>query len=247
MQGKVALVTGAGSGIGRAVAIALAAAGYRVAVAGRREAPLQETSTAAGGSLLIVPTDVTDDQAVAAMVDKVVGHYGRLDVLFNNAGTTAPALPTEELPADAWRRVIDTNLTGVFFCAQAAFRAMKTQNPRGGRIINNGSIAATTPRPHMAAYTASKHAVTGLTKTLALEGRRHDIACGQIDIGNVQTNLGIDMSGGTLQADFSLKPEPTFDVRHVAEAVLYMAGLPLSANVLNMTVMATTMPLVGRG
>jgi len=247
MQGKVALVTGAGSGIGRAVAVALAGAGYRVAIAGRREAPLQETAGLAGGKLLILPTDVTDPDSVTGMVAATVTNYGRLDVLFNNAGTTAPPLPTDELPVDAWRRVIDTNLTGVFLCAQAAFRAMKSQDPRGGRIINNGSIASVTPRPHMAAYTASKHGVTGLTKTLALEGRRYDIACGQIDIGNVQTNLGINMSGGTLQADFSLKPEPTFDVRHVAEAVLYMAGLPLSANVLNMTVMATTMPFVGRG
>jgi len=247
MQGKVALVTGAGSGIGRAVAVALAGAGYRVAIAGRREAPLQETAGLAGSKLLILPTDVTDPDSVTGMVAATVATYGRLDVLFNNAGTTAPPLPTDELPVDAWRRVIDTNLTGVFLCAQAAFRAMKSQDPRGGRIINNGSIASVTPRPHMAAYTASKHGVTGLTKTLALEGRRYDIACGQIDIGNVQTNLGINMSGGTLQADFSLKPEPTFDVRHVAEAVLYMAGLPLSANVLNMTVMATAMPFVGRG
>jgi NAD(P)-dependent dehydrogenase (short-subunit alcohol dehydrogenase family) len=247
MQGKVALVTGAGSGIGRAVAIALAGAGYRVAIAGRRSQPLEETSAAAGGGLLVVPTDVTDEKAVAAMVAATVARHGRLDLLFNNAGTTAPSTPTDELAIDVWRRVIDTNLTGVFLCAQAAFRAMKSQDPRGGRIINNGSIAATTPRPHMAAYTASKHAVTGLTKTLALEGRRFDIACGQIDIGNVQTNLGINMSGGTLQADFSLKPEPTFDVRHVAEAVLYMAGLPPTANVLNMTVMATNMPFVGRG
>jgi NAD(P)-dependent dehydrogenase (short-subunit alcohol dehydrogenase family) len=247
MQGKVALVTGAGSGIGRAVAIGLAGAGYRVAIAGRRAQPLEETSAAAGGGLLIIPTDVTDEKAVAVMVEGTIGHYGRLDVLFNNAGATAPSTPTEELAADLWRRVIETNLTGAFLCAQAAFRAMKSQDPRGGRIINNGSIASVTPRPHMAAYTASKHAVTGLTKTLALEGRRYDIACGQIDIGNVQTNLGINMSGGTLQADFSLKPEATFDVRHVAEAVLYMAGLPLSANVLNMTVMATTMPFVGRG
>jgi NAD(P)-dependent dehydrogenase (short-subunit alcohol dehydrogenase family) len=247
MEGKVALVTGAGSGIGRAVAIGLAGAGYRVAIAGRREGPLQETAAAAGGTVVLVPTDVTDERAVAAMVERTVAHYGRLDLLFNNAGTTAPPTPTDELPVEVWRRVIDTNLTGVFLCAQAAFRAMKTQEPRGGRIINNGSIAAVTPRPHMAAYTASKHAVTGLTKTLALEGRRYDIACGQIDIGNVQTNLGINMSGGTLQADFTLKPEPTFDVRHVAEAVLYMAGLPLTANVLNMTVMASAMPYVGRG
>lgn len=244
---KVALVTGAGSGIGRAVAITLAGAGYRVAIAGRRSAPLEETEAAAGGGLLVVPTDVTDAKAVTAMVEATVARFGRLDVLFNNAGTAVPPTPIDELPVDAWRRVIDTNLTGVFLCAQAAFRAMKAQQPQGGRIINNGSIASVTPRPHQAAYTASKHAVTGLTKTLALEGRRCNIACGQIDIGNVQTNLGIPMSSGTLQADFSLKPEPTFDVQHVAEAVLYMAGLPQSANVLNMTVMATAMPFVGRG
>jgi NAD(P)-dependent dehydrogenase (short-subunit alcohol dehydrogenase family) len=244
---KVALVTGAGSGIGRAVAIALAGAGYQVAIAGRRAAPLEETAAAAGGKILVVPTDVTDAAAVTAMVNSTVAKFGRLDVLFNNAGAAAPPTPTDELDVAVWKRVIDTNLTGVFLCAQAAFRAMKTQNPQGGRIINNGSIAAVTPRPHLAAYTASKHGVSGLTKTLSLEGRRFNIACGQIDIGNVQTNLGIPMSSGTLQADFSLKPEPTFDVQHVAEAVLYMAGLPLTANVLNMTVMATTMPFVGRG
>jgi NAD(P)-dependent dehydrogenase (short-subunit alcohol dehydrogenase family) len=244
---KVALVTGAGSGIGRAVALALAAAGYRVAVSGRRPEPLQQTSAAAGGNLLVLPTDVTDAAAVAAMVERTVAHFGRLDVLFNNAGTTAPATPTDELPVEKWRQVIDTNLTGAFLCAQAAFRAMRAQDPQGGRIINNGSIASETPRPYMAAYTASKHAVTGLTKSLSLEGRRFNIACGQIDIGNVQTDLGIPMSSGTLQADFSKKPEPTFDVKHVAEAVLYMAGLPLDANVLRMTVMATTMPFVGRG
>jgi NAD(P)-dependent dehydrogenase (short-subunit alcohol dehydrogenase family) len=244
---KVALVTGAGSGIGRAVAIALANAGYQVAVAGRRAAPLEETAAAAGGKALVVPTDVTDAAAVTAMVGSTVAKFGRLDVLFNNAGTAAPATPTDELDVAVWRRVIDTNVTGVFLCAQAAFRAMKSQQPQGGRIINNGSIAAVTPRPHLAAYTASKHAVSGITKTLSLEGRRYNIACGQIDIGNVQTNLGIPMSSGTLQADFSLKPEPTFDVQHVAEAVLYMAGLPLTANVLSMTVMATTMPFVGRG
>jgi NAD(P)-dependent dehydrogenase (short-subunit alcohol dehydrogenase family) len=247
MSGKVVLVTGAGSGIGRAVAVTLAKAGYRVAIAGRRAAPLEETSTAAGGGLLVVPTDVTDETAVRAMVDATVAKFGRLDVVFNNAGTAAPPAPIDELPVDAWRRVVDTNLTGVFLVAQAAFRAMKAQDPQGGRIINNGSIAATTPRPHMVAYTASKHAVTGITKTLALEGRRFNVACGQIDIGNVQTNLGISMQTGTLQADFSLKPEPTFEVQHVADAVLYMAGLPLSANVLNMTVMASHMPYVGRG
>ncbi len=247
MGSKVVLVTGAGSGIGRAVAIQLAQAGYQVAIAGRRAAPLEETAAAAGGGLHIVPTDVTDEAAVKNLLDQTVLQYGRIDVVFNNAGTAAPPAPVDELPVDAWRRVIDTNLTGVFLVAQAAFRAMKAQSPQGGRIINNGSIASVTPRPHMAAYTASKHAVTGLTKTIALEGRRFNVACGQIDIGNVQTNLGISMQTGTLQADFSLKPEPTFDVQHVAEAVLYMAGLPLSANVLNMTVMASHMPFVGRG
>ncbi len=197
--------------------------------------------------MLVVPTDVTDEAAVAAMVHKTVAKFGRLDVVFNNAGTAAPPAPIDELPVADWRRVIDTNLTGVFLVAQAAFRAMKAQNPQGGRIINNGSIAAETPRPHMAAYTASKHGVSGITKTVALEGRRYNIACGQIDIGNVQTDLGISMQTGTLQADFSMKSEPTFDVQHVAEAVQYMASLPLSANVLNMTVMASHMPFVGRG
>jgi NAD(P)-dependent dehydrogenase (short-subunit alcohol dehydrogenase family) len=180
-------------------------------------------------------------------VERTVREFGRLDVLFNNAGTAVPPTPFEDLQLDSWRRVIDTNLTGMFLVAQAAYRVMKAQSPQGGRIINNGSIASMTPRPHQVAYTASKHAVTGLSKTLALEGRRYGIACSQIDIGNVQTSLGIPMSAGTLQADFSLKPEPTFDVQHVAEAVVYMAGLPLTANVLNMTVMATNMPFMGRG
>jgi len=247
MQPRVALVTGAGSGIGRAVAITLAGAGYAVALAGRRTAPLEETASLASGTTLVLAVDVTDAAAVASMVDQTVARFGRLDVLFNNAGTAAPPTPVAELAPEVWRRVIDTNLTGAFLCAQAAFRAMQAQSPQGGRIINNGSIASSTPRPNMAAYTASKHAVTGLTKSLSLEGRRYQIACGQIDIGNVQTNLGIPMSSGTLQADFSLKPEPTFDVRHVADAVLYMANLPLDANVLQMTVMATTMPFVGRG
>jgi NAD(P)-dependent dehydrogenase (short-subunit alcohol dehydrogenase family) len=247
MQPRVALVTGAGSGIGRAVAITLAGAGYAVALAGRRTEPLQETAHLASGKTLVMSVDVTDAAAVASMVDQTVARFGRLDVLFNNAGAAAPPTPTDELPLEVWRRVIDTNLTGAFLCAQAAFRAMKAQTPQGGRIINNGSIASETPRPNMAAYTASKHAVTGLTKSLSLEGRRVNIACGQIDIGNVQTNLGIPMSSGTLQADYSLKPEPTFDVKHVADAVLYMANLPLDANVLRMTVMATAMPFVGRG
>ncbi|HYP79615.1 MAG TPA: SDR family oxidoreductase [Steroidobacteraceae bacterium] len=247
MTAKVALVTGGGSGIGRAVALRLEEAGYRVAIAGRRLSALEETVAAGNGGMLAVAVDVTDADAVRDMVGKVVAKFGRLDVLFNNAGATAPPTPTEDLAPDVWRKVIDTNLTGAFLCAQAAYRAMKAQQPQGGRIINNGSIASETPRPNLAAYTASKHAVTGLTKSLSLEGRRYNIACGQIDIGNVQTNLGIPMSSGTLQADFSLKPEPTFDVKHVADAVLYMAQLPPEANVLRMTVMATAMPFVGRG
>jgi NAD(P)-dependent dehydrogenase (short-subunit alcohol dehydrogenase family) len=247
MASKVALVTGGGSGIGRAVALRLAEEGYRVAIAGRRLSALEETAVAGKGGMLTLAVDVTDAEAVRGMIDQVVAQFGRLDVLFNNAGATAPPTPTEDLAPEVWRRVIDTNLTGAFLCAQAAYRAMKAQQPQGGRIINNGSIASETPRPNLAAYTASKHAVTGLTKSLSLEGRRYNIACGQIDIGNVQTNLGIPMSSGTLQADFSLKPEPTFDVKHVADAVLYMAGLPLEANVLRMTVMATNMPFVGRG
>jgi NAD(P)-dependent dehydrogenase (short-subunit alcohol dehydrogenase family) len=247
MSGKVAVVTGAGSGIGRGVALALARAGYRVVIAGRRLEPLQQTATEAGGDVTPIVTDVCEPASVTQLFERTVARHGRIDVLFNNAGSSAPPTPLEDLPLEAWRRVIDTNLTGLFLCTQAAFRVMKGQDPRGGRIINNGSIASMTPRPNMAAYTASKHAVTGLTKSTSLEGRQHGIACGQIDIGNVQTNLGIPMSSGTLQADYSLKPEPTFDVRHVADAVLYMAGLPLDANVLNLTVMATNMPFVGRG
>jgi len=247
MASKVALVTGGGSGIGRAVALRLEAEGYSVAIAGRRLSALEETVAAGKGGMLALAVDVTDADAVRNMVEKTVARFGRLDVLFNNAGATAPPTPTEDLAPEVWRRVIDTNLTGAFLCAQAAYRAMKAQQPQGGRIINNGSIASETPRPNLAAYTASKHAVTGLTKSLSLERPRYNIACGQIDIGNVLTSLGIPMSSGTLQADFSLKPEPTFDVKHVADAVLYMAQLPLEANVLRMTVMATAMPFVGRG
>jgi NAD(P)-dependent dehydrogenase (short-subunit alcohol dehydrogenase family) len=247
MASKVALVTGGGSGIGRAVALRLEAEGYSVAIAGRRLSALEETAATGKGGMLTIAVDVTDADAVRDMVEKTTARFGRLDVLFNNAGATAPPTPTEDLAPEVWRRIIDTNLTGAFLCAQAAFRAMKAQQPQGGRIINNGSIASETPRPNLAAYTASKHAVTGLTKSLSLEGRRYNIACGQIDIGNVLTSLGIPMSSGTLQADFSLKPEPTFDVKHVADAVLYMAQLPLEANVLRMTVMATAMPFVGRG
>ena len=247
MSSKVAVVTGAGSGIGKAVALALAHAGYSVVLAGRRAAPLNEVATQAGSNALAVPTDVTDPDAVAALFTRAVDWFGRVDLLFNNAGTGAPPTPFEDLSFENWRRVVDTNLTGAFLCAQAAFRQMKKQQPRGGRIINNGSIAASAPRPHMAAYTASKHGVSGLTKAISLEGRQYDIACGQIDIGNTATSLASAFSSGTLQADLSLKPEPTFDVKYVADAVLYMAGLPPEANVLFMTVMATKMPYIGRG
>jgi NAD(P)-dependent dehydrogenase (short-subunit alcohol dehydrogenase family) len=244
---KVALVTGAGSGIGRSVALALAKAGYAVVLAGRRAPQLEEAAREGGAQCLAVPTDVTQESSVAALFARVTADFGRLDLLFNNAGVGAPPTPLEDLPTASWRTVLDTNLTGAFLCTQAAFRLMKAQQPRGGRIINNGSISATTPRPHIAAYTASKHAVTGLTKSTALEGRRYDIACGQIDIGNAATDLAAHIATGTLQADLTLKSEPTFDAGHVADAVLYMAGLPLNANVLFMTVMATRMPYVGRG
>ncbi len=247
MTRKVAVVTGAGSGIGKAVALALARAGYAVVLAGRRRDALDAVAREAGAEALAVPTDVTDPASVATLFTRAVERFGRVDLLFNNAGTGAPPAPLEELSFEQWRRVLDTNLTGVFLCTQAAFRQMKAQQPRGGRIINNGSISATTPRPHMIAYTASKHAVSGLTKTTSLEGRQYDIACGQIDIGNTATSLAASFTTGTLQADLSLKPEPTFDVRHVADAVLYMASLPLEANVLFMTIMATKMPYSGRG
>ena len=247
MTRKVALITGAGSGIGKAVALALAKADYAVVLAGRRQAALEEVAHEAGSEALPVATDVTDPASVAALFTRAVERFGRIDLLFNNAGTGAPPAPLEELSFEQWRRVLDTNLTGAFLCTQAAFRQMKTQQPRGGRIINNGSIAATTPRPHMIAYTASKHGVSGLTKATSLEGRQYDIACGQIDIGNAATSLASSFSTGTLQADLSLKPEPMFDVKYVAEAVLYMAGLPPEANVLSMTVMATKMPHIGRG
>ena len=247
MPTPIALVTGAGSGIGRAVALALAGANFRVVLTGRRQERIDQVAREGGSLCHAIAADVTDAEAVAALFARVQQEFGRLDLLFNNAGTGAPPMPLEDLPVERWRSVIDTNLTGAFLCTQAAFRLMKAQTPRGGRIINNGSIAATAPRPHMIAYTASKHAVTGLTKSTSLEGRKYDIACGQIDIGNTATDMATPMASGTLQADMSLKPEPTFDVKHVADAVLYMAGLPLEANVLFMTVMATKMPLVGRG
>jgi NAD(P)-dependent dehydrogenase (short-subunit alcohol dehydrogenase family) len=244
---KIAMVTGAGSGIGRAVALGLARAGYTLVLAGRKLPALEAVAKEAGSGAIAVATDVTDQVSIDALFARVAKDFGRLDLLFNNAGTGSPPAPLEEVTIEQWKSVIDTNLTGVFLCTQAAFRLMKSQRPRGGRIINNGSISATTPRPHMVAYTASKHAVSGLTKTTSLEGREHDIACGQIDIGNTATALATPMAHGTLQADMSLKPEPTFDVKHVADAVVYMASLPLEANVLFMTVMATKMPYVGRG
>jgi NAD(P)-dependent dehydrogenase (short-subunit alcohol dehydrogenase family) len=239
---RVALVTGAGSGIGRAVARGLLDAGYRVVLAGRRREPLEETR-AGHERATVAPADVGDPEAVAALF----AGLDRLDVLFNNAGTFGPSGPLEELEVDAWRHVVDTNLTGAFLCAQAAFRVMKAQDPRGGRIINNGSISAQVPRPNAIAYTATKHAITGLTKAISLEGRAYDIACGQIDVGNAATEMTAAMERGVPQADGSIAPEPTMDVRHTAEAVVRMAELPLDANVLFLTIMATTMPFVGRG
>jgi NAD(P)-dependent dehydrogenase (short-subunit alcohol dehydrogenase family) len=247
MTAKIALVTGAGSGIGRAVALALAKVGYTLVLAGRKLAPLEEVAREAGSGSLAVATDVTYRASVDALFARIAKEFGRLDLLFNNAGTGSPPAPLEDVTFEQWKSVIDTNLTGAFLCTQAAFRLMKSQQPRGGRIINNGSISATAPRPRMVAYTASKHAITGLTKSTSLEGRAYDIACGQIDIGNTATALGTPMAHGALQADMSIKPEPTFDVKYVADAVVYMAGLPLEANVLFMTVMATKMPFIGRG
>ena len=247
---QVAVVTGAGSGIGQVVTRALLDAGYRVALAGRREETLRETlgeRAALGPDAIVVPTDVTDAEAVRALFARARAELGRVDLLFNNAGIFGAPAPVEDVALEAWRAIVDTNLTGAFLCAQEAFRAMKDQRPRGGRIINNGSISAHVPRPHAIGYTATKHAITGLTKALSLEGRAYDIACGQIDIGNAATAMTAAMERGVLQADGSTAAEPTMDARHVADAVLYMAGLPLEANVQFLTVMATTMPLVGRG
>jgi NAD(P)-dependent dehydrogenase (short-subunit alcohol dehydrogenase family) len=247
---KIALVTGAGSGIGQACALALAGAGYAVVLAGRRAEALAETMELAGDlapRLMAAPTDVSDPLSVTDLFDQIQARFGRLDVLFNNAGSGAPPVPLEDLDLQAWRRVVDVNLTGVFLCTQAAFRLMKAQDPRGGRIINNGSISAHSPRPRSIAYTATKHAVTGLTKSTALDGRAYDIACGQIDIGNAGTAMTRAMSSGVPQADGRLAPEPVMDVKAVADAVVFMAGLPLAANVQFMTVMATQMPFIGRG
>ena len=247
---RVALVTGAGSGIGRACALGLLRAGYAVVLAGRRPEALEATAHESGAPAalwLVVPTDVTDESSVRALFARTSDVFGRLDVLFNNAGVNVPGVPFEELSLAQWRSVIDTNLTGAFLCAQGAVRLMKTQQPRGGRIINNGSISAHTPRPNAAPYGAAKHAITGLTKSLSLDGRHFDIACGQIDIGNADSPLAGKMKHGVPQADGSIAIEPTIDVRHIVDAVLYMAGLPLEANVPTITVMATKMPFVGRG
>jgi|SRR5579859_5977161 len=247
---KVAIVTGAGSGIGKASALALLQAGYAVALAGRRVERL-EAAVAEAGPLgrqaLIVPCDVRQPESVAALFAQTEARFGRLDLLFNNAGIGSKAAPLEDLELENWRATVDTNLSGAFLCLQAAFRLMKRQTPPGGRIINNGSVSAHAPRPNLAAYTATKHAVTGLTKAAALEGRRHNIACGQIDIGNAASAMTAGMTGGALQADDTVADEPTMDVDTVARAVVYMASLPLEANVLFMTVMATKMPYVGRG
>jgi NAD(P)-dependent dehydrogenase (short-subunit alcohol dehydrogenase family) len=245
---KVALVTGAGSGIGKAVALALMKEGYATVLAGRRREPLETTSREGGGAKsLVVPTDVTNPAAVDALFAATKEAFGRLDVLFNNAGVNAPAIPIEDLPVDKWLDVINANVTGVYLCTRAAFKLMKDQKPRGGRIINNGSISAQAPRPNTAPYTASKHAVLGLTKSTALDGRKYDIACGQIDIGNADTGWADKFKQGVMQAHGVIAPEPVLDLEHVARGFLYMASLPLDANVLQLTVMATKMPLVGRG
>ena len=247
---RVALVTGAGSGIGRAVSLALNAAGYSVVLAGRRASELERTAEMAGrdhAPMVAVPTDITQPEQVAKLFDRTKSAFGRLDVLFNNAGTSTPGIPTEDLAFEQWNTVVAVNLTGAFLCAQHAIRLMKSQQPRGGRIINNGSISAHAPRPHSAPYTATKHAITGLTKSISLDGRKYDIACGQIDIGNAATEMTERMTAGVAQADGTVAPEPRMDVKLVADAVVYMANLPLDANVLFMTVMATKMPFVGRG
>ena len=250
MDRKIALVTGAGSGIGRAVSLALQAGGYSVVLAGRRQEELERTAAMAspqGGAMLPVPADVSGPASVKALFAVAQKAFGRLDVLFNNAGRSAPPIPMEDLTFEQWSAVVAVNLTGAFLCAQEAIRTMKAQQPQGGRIINNGSISAHAPRPNSAPYTATKHAITGLTRSISLDGRNFNIACGQIDIGNAATEMTERMSAGVPQANGSLLVEPRMDVRHVADAVLYMANLPLDANVEFMTVMATKMPFIGRG
>ncbi|WKU18450.1 SDR family oxidoreductase [Advenella alkanexedens] len=247
---KVAVVTGAGSGIGRAVALELLSAGYRVVLAGRRQDVLEETRTAAGLDAvraLVIPTDVTRENEVKALFEQTQREYGRVDVLFNNAGKSGAAVPIDEFSTQEWREIVDVNLTGMFLCAQAAFHVMRYQEPQGGRIINNGSISATAPRPMSIAYTATKHAVTGLTKSISLDGRAYNIACGQIDIGNAGTDMTERMKKGILQANGEIMPEPIMDVAHVAQTVRTMADFPLETNVQFVTIMATKMPFVGRG
>ncbi|MFZ1430316.1 MAG: SDR family oxidoreductase [Geminicoccaceae bacterium] len=249
-ESRIAVVTGAGSGIGRAVALALVEAGWSVAVVGRRQEQLAATAALAGEAqdrVLPLAADVGNPAAVGELFDAVRETFGRLDLLFNNAGTGAPPVPFEDLTYEQWQNVVDVNLTGAFLCSQAAFRLMKAQSPRGGRIINNGSISAHVPRPNSAPYTATKHAITGLTRSCSLDGRQHDIAVGQIDIGNAATDMTQRMTEGVPQADGRMAPEPRMDVAHVASAVVYMASLPLDANVQFMTVMATKMPFIGRG
>jgi NAD(P)-dependent dehydrogenase (short-subunit alcohol dehydrogenase family) len=248
--GRVAVITGAGSGIGAAVATRLIGDGWRVALAGRREEALTGTASAAAqtaGEALVAPTDVTDPAAVHALFARVREQWGRVDLLFNNAGVFGTPAPLDEFALDQWRAVVDTNLSGCFYCAQEAFRAMKAQRPQGGRIINNGSISAAVPRPNAVAYTATKHAITGLTRAISLEGRPFQIACGQIDIGNAATDLAAHIGKGTIQAGGGMAAEPMMDLGHAADAVVHMAKLPLDANVLFMTIMATAMPFVGRG
>jgi NAD(P)-dependent dehydrogenase (short-subunit alcohol dehydrogenase family) len=243
----VAIVTGGGSGIGRAVALALAGAGWRVVIAGRREAALAAVCAARPGGTLAVATDVRDERSVSNLFDQAAVKHGRIDLLFNNAGTASPAAALQDVSLEDWSSVIAVNVTGSFLCAREAFRRMAAQSPKGGRIINNGSLSAYVPRPHSAAYAVSKHAITGLTRTLSLEGRAHDIACGQIDIGNAATRMTSGMSAGALQADGQIAAEPTMDVDHVAATVVHMASLPLDANIQFLTVMATKMPFIGRG
>lgn len=251
VKGKIALVTGGGTGVGRAIARALATAGYVVVITGRRTDVLEtaavELSGETGAAVHAISADIGNPDAVKALFDQIGQRFGRLDVLVNNAGLSAPGVPLEEITFEQWSNVVSANLTGAFLCTQGAFRMMKAQSPRGGRIINNGSISATTPRPNSSPYTATKHAITGLTKSTALDGRDFDIACGQIDIGNAATEMTQRISTGVIQANGSIAAEPTIDARHVADAVIYMASLPLDANVLTMTVMATKMPFVGRG
>ena len=249
-RAKVAVVTGGGTGVGRAAALALAGEGFAVVVSGRRPEPLKEVASeigSTGGRAIVVPTDVTDPESIRALFTRAVEVFGRLDLLFNNAGMGAPAIPLEDLSVEQWRAVVDTNLTGSFLCTQEAFRIMKSQSPPGGRIINNGSISAHTPRPFSAPYTSTKHAITGLTKSTALDGRAYDIACGQIDIGNAETDMTARMARGVAQPNGTTMTEPTMAVENVGRAIAYMATLPPDANALFLTVMATRMPFVGRG